>query len=285
MPLFAFSLAIFAAILHAIWNFFAKKTAGNMAVLFLGLWLAALLPLPVILCELAYQPQLLKDLAANYYYILGTGITHALYFFTLFKAYHLGDISVVYPIARGVGITGTSLIAYFFLQEEISLIGGIGIFSICTGTLMFSLKNSRRGNSIQAIIVAFLVGLTIIGYSVIDKLAVQQTNPIWYIFSMYLATALLMTPYFLLKYRHELKSAWQQYKKYSIIIGCGSMGTYLIILFAFRLAQVSYIVATRELAVVFGALLGVKFLHEKLTLHKTICILFITLGLILIKLA
>ncbi len=62
------------------------------------------------------------------------------------------------------------------------------------------------------------------------------------------------------------------------------MVTYLIILFAFQFGKVSYIVATREFAVVIGSALGITILGELLTLRKCLGILAITLGLVLIKL-
>ena len=69
------------------------------------------------------------------------------------------------------------------------------------------------------------------------------------------------------------------------VIGFGSIVTYLLILYAFRLGNVSYAVAVREFAVVIGAALGIIFLHEKLTMPKIIGICLIMAGLILIKMA
>jgi uncharacterized membrane protein len=74
-------------------------------------------------------------------------------------------------------------------------------------------------------------------------------------------------------------------KKYSLIIGLGSGGTYLIILFVFQMAPVSYVVAAREVAVAFGTLLGILFLKEQSTAQKIICITGIVIGMLLIKLA
>jgi uncharacterized membrane protein len=74
-------------------------------------------------------------------------------------------------------------------------------------------------------------------------------------------------------------------KKYSLIIGLGSGGTYLIILFVFQMAQVSYVVAARELAVAIGALLGFIFLQEQFSAQKALGIMGIVIGMILIKMA
>ena len=74
-------------------------------------------------------------------------------------------------------------------------------------------------------------------------------------------------------------------RRYGLLIGLGSIGTYLIILFAFQLAKLSYIVAVREFAVVIGAVLGITLLKEQLTFKKILGISAITAGLILVKVA
>ncbi|HIG31409.1 MAG TPA: hypothetical protein EYQ50_27815 [Verrucomicrobiales bacterium] len=70
-----------------------------------------------------------------------------------------------------------------------------------------------------------------------------------------------------------------------LLIGMGSVGSYLIILFAFQLALVGYVVALREFAVVIGACLGFYFLKETISPEKVFAIIIISLGLILIKVA
>ena len=82
-----------------------------------------------------------------------------------------------------------------------------------------------------------------------------------------------------------IRQVWRTSWGSIVLIGIGSSGTYLIILFALTLGPVSYIVALRELAVVIGALLGVVFLQERLTRSKLIAIVVITAGLLCIKFA
>src|SRR4030065_2911760 len=132
MPLVAFLLIILAAALHALWNFAAKKASGSLSVIWIGLAMAAIAIIPFLFLLEPDQIFLLKA----WPFVLATGIIHAFYFFFLAKAYEHGDISVVYPIARGSGIAGTTIIAYLLLQEKISLIGASGISFICLGTVL-----------------------------------------------------------------------------------------------------------------------------------------------------
>ena len=132
---------------------------------------------------------------------------------------------------------------------------------------------------------ALLVGAMIVGYSIVDKLGVGIMNPVAYIFGLWIFATLWLTPYVFIYKRRELALAWRDYRKYIFIIGTGSLATYLLILFIYRIAQVSYVVALRESAVAIGAVLGFVFLGEKPTGFKIVGISLIVLGMMAIKMA
>ncbi len=278
MPLFAFLLVLLAATFHALWNFAAKKASGNLSVIWIGLVLATIAIIPFLVF---LSPERIFVTKA-WPFVLATGIIHAVYFFAVAKAYEHGDISVVYPIARGSGIAGTAIIACLLLQEKISAAGSAGILLISLGTLLLGLTNIQQK---RGIFFSLLVAIMIIGYSIVDKLGVGIIHPLGYIFGLVLLTTIFLAPYILINRRQELLSATKNMKKYSLTIGLGSGGTYLIILFVFQIAQVSYVVAARELAVAFGALLGFIFLQEKFSVQKLLGIMGIVIGMILIKIA
>ena len=278
MSLIAFLLILFSATLHAIWNFASKKVAGDITTMWLGLIIACTTLTPFILF---LDPAQLY-IENVYPHIIISGITHAVYFFYLSRAYEHGEISVVYPIARGIGVFGTALLAIFIVGEEISIIGIAGIILIIIGIFALGLKN---GHQKKSILFALLVGAMIISYSIVDKIAVGLTNPIFYIYAFTTLFALFLTPHILIKKRNLIKQKWKENKKFSFIIGIGSIGTYLIILFVFQIAQVNYVVALRESAVAIGAILGFIFLKEKITKRKLAGIIAILVGAILIKLA
>jgi uncharacterized membrane protein len=89
----------------------------------------------------------------------------------------------------------------------------------------------------------------------------------------------------LINRKFELLTALKGMKKYALIIGPGSIGTYLIILFVFQITQVSYVVTARESSVLFGALLGIIFLKEQYSAQKMFSIVCIIIGMCLIKIA
>lgn len=278
MPLLAFLLIILAAVLHALWNFTAKKASGNLSVIWIGLLIATFVLIPFLFLLSPKDIFVFKALP----FVLATGTIHAFYFFFLAKAYEHGDISVVYPIARGSAIAGTAIAACLLLQEKISLFGVAGISLISFGVLLLGFINTRQK---RGIFFSVIVAVLIISYSITDKLGVGILHPLAYIFGLTSLTTIFLAPYMLINRKIELSVAFKGMKKYSLIIGLGSIGTYLIILFVFQMTQVSYVVAARESSVVFGAILGIMFLKEEYSTQKIFSIVCIIIGMLLIKIA
>lgn len=281
MSLMVFGVVLLAATLHALWNFAAKKVAGDLSTMWLGVCLASVVSWPFAL--LVYDAGTLSLTTLSY--ILATGILHAGYFALLAKAYEMGDISVVYPVARGSGVAGTAVVAWLWLRESLSLPGVVGIVAICVGTALVGWSVRKQQEQGRAYGQALLVGAIIAGYAIVDKQAVGSIPPVLYISGMFTLTAALLLPYVLHYKLAACRYAWRHLKGTIALIGLGSIGTYLVILFALRLGPVSYIVAAREFAVVVGSLLGFFFLNEPLTVRKVLGILAITLGLMLVKVA
>jgi uncharacterized membrane protein len=281
MLAFAFVLVIVSALLHAMWNFTTKKVSGNLGVLYLGMAIASLVLLPFAVGSLLSSGLV----PIGYVFIIATGAIHAFYFLFLSRAYAHGSISVVYPVARGSGVVGTAALALLFLQEEISMAGACGIICTSLGILFIGLSRGTRMDDKRALLYALLVGLTMIAYSIVDKMAVTYVHPLIYILGLFMLSMLFLTPHVVMNRRDELVRAWKEYKKYSVIIGLGSAVGYLMILFVFQMARVSYVVAVREVSVAIGAVLGMVYLGEVCSRRKILGIALITAGLILIRIA
>jgi uncharacterized membrane protein len=230
------------------------------------------------------------------FYIVATGVVHAAYFSLLAKAYEGGDISLVYPIARGAGVAGTAALVLLLAIEGIAPQAGAGIAAVCAGIGLIGLGHaagSGRHSKALSVTLALLVGMTIIGYNVIDKLAVSRgpsgaalgggLHPVVYICAVFLGSGLFMTPYVLTAARGRIGGAWRTQKKYIAAIGPASLCTYLPILLAYQWEKASSIVAFREFSVVIGSVLGFAFLGEKVTARKVLGIALVAAGLVLIK--
>lgn len=277
----AFVLVLLSAMLHAGWNFLTKRVSGNLSVLYIGITAMCAVLLPFVFFFSALEP----PAPSGYYFIIATGVVHALYFFVLSQAYKYGNISTVYPVARGFGVIGTAIVALIWLNESVSFLGLCGIVSTGLGIFVIGTSVKKGIESRKGLWFALLVGFTMIGYSIIDKAAMSSVNPVIYIFWLFLLSMLLLTPYMIVSRRRELAIAWKQYKKYALIIGLGATAGYLLILYVFRMVQVSYVVAVRESSVVLGSFLGVLFLHEAISIRKLLGIIMVVAGLIMVRVA
>jgi drug/metabolite transporter (DMT)-like permease len=247
--------------------------------------------------------------------VLITGVVHAAYFIALARCYERGDISVVYPVARGTGVAGAAAAGILLLGERAAALGVLGIVAICGGVLLISLSRpairqaersgsepghagaggddggagprGRQGRRLWAegLPPALLVGLIICSYTVVDKIGVATTDPLLYIYNMYLLSAVLVSLYQLFRRAPLVALPLTKFWVLILVVGFGSISAYLLVLFAFRIAPVSYAAAVREVSVVFGALLGFLLLGEAVRVRKILGILAILCGLALIRLA
>jgi len=280
MDTLVFSLVLFAAFTHASWNFFSKKVSGNFTIFWYGLFFVN----SILLIYTIYF--FITNGTSSIYWppIIISAIVHGSYYFCILYTYSKEDISSIYPIARGTGVMVTALVSYFFLKETISPSAAFGITTVCVGILLISLsKIKNKGNSKKPYFFAFLTGLFIAMYAVTDKVGVKHMHPVVYISLVDLIATIALARAANKNGVSESLKIIRKNLKETLIIGIGSTGTYLIILFAMRLERASYIFSVRESSIVIASIMGFIFLKEKPTLFKIIGIASIATGLILIK--
>ncbi len=272
-----------AAVGHALWNAMARHVAGDIAVM----WLAFALGTVILIPPCAYLwwqngPPVLDQTALLC--LLATGVLHAAYFALLSRAYEGGEISLVYPIARGSGVGLTALGGVTLLGETVSLFGGAGIALVLLGIGLISIPSLRDSlPQRRNVLLALSVGLSIVAYSLVDKIGVTLIHPLYFITGMMFLASLLRWPFVWAQRRGTLWTTLRTHFKQIVFIGTVSMGAYLLILYAYTLGPVSYVVAARESSVVIGALIGFAFLGEKYTSLKLVGVLSIASGIALIK--
>jgi len=216
-------------------------------------------------------------------YMITTGCIHAVYFTLLGISYQHGEISLVYPIARGSGVGLTAIFASLIFAEKFSLLGAFSLVLISLSILFMGFSSSNSSSKTKPLIASLCLGITISAYSLVDKVGVVYVHPVIYIWFLFFITAIVLTPFILLHYHDTIITTAKTQFKFSLIIGIGSIITYLMVLVAFTVGPVSYIVAVREFAVVIGAVAGLVFLKEKFSILKIVSIIGITIGIICIK--
>jgi len=279
------SLILTSALLHAIWNFGAKKVSGNIQVFWLATGVASLLSAPwAVTFALTHSVS-----PESWVRMLISGLFTSAYTLVLARAYRTGDLSFVYPIARGCGVAGAAVSGKYFLGESISRAGGFGILAVCLGTVVMSFHRDHRQESARMdLLLALFTGLILAVSAVNDKQAMGGTSPGLYVCAEYFLTAVLLAPFLLpgyLRMRRGNATEATRLLGYGVLVGAGSVVSYGLVLMAYQLGPMSYIIPAREFAVVLASGLGVIWLREPMTLKKGLGIASITIGLVLIKLA
>jgi uncharacterized membrane protein len=282
----ALGIVAVAAFLHASWNYLAKKSRNKLAFIWWAILFSVILFFPMFIY---YWPAATIS-SAGWVCIVATGVLHAFYFWFMAGAYERGDLSLVYPLARGSGPLFVPILAVLLLNEQLSISGVLGITFVILGIFSIHL----RSFSIQSMLEPFLAmrgggslwalctGGTIAGYSLVDKIGVTTVHPPVYIYLMFVITLLLLSPYVFVKVRLDLKKEWNINKIQILIVGFLDLFTYLMILFALQISKVSYVAAVREVSIVFSALIGIMLLQEKNASQKLFGAVLISLGVVLI---
>ena len=257
----AVALVVCAAVLHAIWNALAKRAENQFAFLWSSVSLATLLLLPLGLWRLPAEP----SPSAGLPFVAASIGIHAVYFWALSRSYRYGDFSRVYPMARGLGVALVPLLALPLFGERLSWLGSLGIGLVVVGIAGLSRNpaaaRSTRGGLGAGTLWAIVTGLTIASYSLVDKAGVARLHPMPYIALMGLGLSVVLCP-IVLADRRALTHEWRQRWQTILVASAMNLTSYLLVLFAFRLSKVGYVVASRELSILFSAFIGSLWLGE-----------------------
>jgi len=310
MPTAALALVLTAALFHASWNALAKRARDQFAFLCLALAVASVLFLPVTLWALPAG----GVPAAAWPFVIATVVLHALYFYTLGRSYRSGEFSVVYPIARGLGVALVPVLAVFLLDERPSALGAVGIGFVVVGIVALQRLGrvvpdmggperapqaplSARGTpakpwrpSTYADSLgagtgwAVLTGLTIAAYALVDKAGVGRLHPVPYIGLMFVGCLLLLLPLALVnveRVRGEWKANWRTI----LVASAMTLTAYLLVLFAFRLSKAGYVVAAREVSIVISVVIGRVWFGERRLAARFVGAGLVLAGLVCLALA
>jgi drug/metabolite transporter (DMT)-like permease len=286
-------LLIGAAFLHAAVNALMKRARDKLAFTWWVLGASWVLGAPLLLVG---GP---RD-GTGWLLVGVSGLLEAVYFVALSRAYSLGDLSVVYPIARGSAPLFIVAWSGLFLHERPTPGGLGGILTIVLGIYLINLPSisdwSRplSGFKEPATRWALLTGVLISGYATVDKAGVDHVEPAAYVVLILAVGWLLLTAQWLFPGRRRAllteigagKEAIPGRPRLRIVLGA-VFGTaaYLLVLVALRSSPVSYVGSVREVSFVIGAWMGVYFFGERSGPVRVVASVLIAFGILLIKLA
>jgi drug/metabolite transporter (DMT)-like permease len=285
VTLVAFALVVASALVHAVWNLLAKRAAGGVGFV----WLFTLLTLAVY-GPVAIAYGVLGQVAltgTQLAFAAGSGLLHLGYFAFLQRGYRSGDLSLVYPLARGSGPVLATVMAIGLLGEQPGTQALIGTLLVVVGVFVLG---SGRGWPDRArrttIGYGLLTGLFIASYTVWDGYAVAHlgASPLLFMVLAESARVVLLTP---MAFRRaaELRATWRAYRREITGVALLAPLAYLLVLTAMQHAPISLVAPTREVSILFATLLGARVLAEGEGLRRALAALAMIVGIALLALS
>ena len=196
-------------------------------------------------------------------WLIASTAVHGLYLLALIKSFEQSDMTVAYPIARGLAPMLAAAGAVAIFHEGISIPVIIGIASIALGVMFIGVSHKMQRS---ALLWAALTGMCIAAYTVIDAQGVRAapTALSYIVWTFLLLGGTLSTVFALWRGKAFFVSAVGQWKP-GLLAGVLSIVSYGFALFAFRLGATPRLAALRETSILFGTAIAVIYLKERLT--------------------
>ena len=285
MPLIALLAVLLAAATHATWNLYAKRAAGSRHFVWLYSTASAILYSPIVLWIIVTQrPQFEM---VHWLALAATAVLHLCYSLMLQAGYRASDLSLVYPLARGSGPLLSFFAAVLLLGERITWQGVCGVLLVVSGILLVSGMLSEQHKAPRAgILFGLGTGVFIAAYTINDGWAVKVLliSPFIVEYTGNLFRMIVLGPRAWVE-RARVREEMREYLKPVLVVSVlGPIG-YILVLYAMRVAPISHVAPTRELATLIGTYFGARLLRERAAPSRILGAACIVAGVISLALA
>lgn len=279
MDLPVLALVLLAAVAHSAWNGWLKKASPDIAAL------AAMSIGWLILGVIGLLFVGLPD-GSHWPYLLLTTVVHTIYATLLVNAYRHGELSLTYPIARGTGPLIVALAAPFLLSETLEGPDLLAVALIVAGILIIALAGA--GASLRerhAILLSLATGVAIGLYTLIDAAGARAgSSPHTYSAWLFVLTAIALLAVTGFVHGTATCKLLRPHLRHGIAIGILSAVAYSIVLWAMTVAPAALVAAVRETSILFAALIGWRFLGERITRLRWLGVALTAVGLVVARL-
>jgi uncharacterized membrane protein len=269
MSPFIVGLVAVAAVLHVAWNVRLKTAGDPLRAATIGMLAAAVGIVPAGIATWWFggaRPLPAEGIALG----IGSGIVEAAYFIFLAAAYRRGDLSVVYPLARGTAPLLAVAVGVLGLGERLGIAGSVGVMALLAGFLWLqrpwrALALARRGARGGAarrtvfdspVLFALATGVSIATYTTIDRLGTRLIEPVPYAAILWATCSVVLVGWVAFVLGGDLFRGGPDGARRAAIGGWLTLGAYLCILVALSVAPLSGVAPLRESATVFAAAWG-----------------------------
>ena len=270
-------LILFSALLHACWNAMSKASGDPLITITIIMTTGGLCGVPLMIWFPLPNPETWK-------WLILSGFIHYAYQLALVRTYQLGDLSQVYPIARGLAPLGVACLAAFGAGEILQpgQILGLGLAALAIISLGASRVDGR--SSKRAVWMAVLTAVLIGAYTYSDGRGVRSVDDaasfIGWSFFIGSVPMLLTT---ICVRRSKLLAGFRQHGRNGVAGGLMATFGYTIALWALSRAPMATVASLRESSVLFAAILGTRVLGESFGRRRIVSAVVLVIGLVLVQ--
>lgn len=278
MSLTVFLAVLGAALLHASWNALIKTGASKIASMFILTLVQGIAGFGIAMTQ--PWPE-----AHVWLWLMASGVFHAGYKFFLAFAYEQGDLSRVYPIARGAAPMIVTVVSALLLIDVIKPLeyGAIAVLGL--GIALMARGAFANGESRKLVPLALGSACMTAGYSLVDGLGAREAgNAVMYVGWLFTLDALLFTPLIVaFRGRAALRANAKDWGVGTLAAGA-SYGAYAIAVWAMTVAPIALVTALRETSILFAVLIGWLIFGDRMDRGKAIAACLIVAGVVLTRL-
>lgn len=278
MTLPIFLAVLGAAFLHALWNALIRVGTSRVRAMMVLSAVQGLIGLAVAL----RQP---VPGAEVWPWLVASGLIHSAYKIFLTFAYEHGNLSRVYPLARGTAPVIVLIVGGLILGEVLSLTETLGVVILGLGILLLARGVWTQGENRRMVPFALLSAMASAGYSMVDGLGARVSgDAVGYVGWLFIVDGIVFALVMLaLRGRDAVPAGWRVWST-GALASAASYVSYAVAVWAMTLAPIPLVTALRETSILFAVLLGWLVFRERMTPDKALSALMIVAGLVLTRL-
>ena len=269
---FLFLLLLIAALSHALCHSILKYNKNPLGILGITSIFEIIIFTPLVLTVPFPTPYI-------WILIITSALLHGFYRLLVIFSYNYGDLSFIYPIARGSSSLLLAIISLIYLTDKISLWGFIAIMFVCMGLFLISYSDRLKFNY-SAFGLGVLTAIMITTYTLVDGIGVRHSsNPYSFLYWMLLlnGTPALIASFFFKN--NGLRIVNKNLVLTGVAFGILAPLAYGLAVWCMQFLPIAYVSSIREISIIFATLIGLILLKEKTASKRIIPSIFIVMGI------
>ena len=272
-------LVLLAALFHATWNALVKTSGDRLSVLAMVNGCSAIIAIVML-------PFVDVPARESWAYLFASIVLHTGYYLFLVEAYRVGDLSHVYPLARGLSPLLVAGAAVVFAGELLPAAAFSGVVLACAGIVSLSFDGGPPWrNDARPLLFALGTAAFIASYTIVDGIGVRRAGTVaGYVAWLFALDAILiiLIAWFIRRreFRWTIRSEWKKGAAGGVL----ALAAYGLVIWAMSISAMAAVSALRETSVIFAALIGTILLKERFGLLRVGSAIMVAAGVVLMNL-